>query len=218
MPSTRRSAVVALAALVGLVVSLVALWPGPGPVDSSVGGPVPDPSRATTSAAPYAPGTRVTRSPTRPRPAATLATPASIAIAAIDLTARVAPVGVSRDGQMRLPDKPSVLGWYQFGSAPESRTGSVVIAGHLDSNTYGIGPLVRLRQLQPGQRITVTLANGKTRLYRVVELRRYDRQGLPDEVFSRSGPARLRIITCGGAYDAKSGGYQQNLVVTAVPA
>jgi hypothetical protein len=25
------------------------------------------------------------------------------------------------------------------------------------------------------------------------------------------------VITCGGAYDAKAGGYQQNLVVTAVP-
>ena len=39
----------------------------------------------------------------------------------------------------------------------------------------------------------------------------------PDDVFDRSGPAVLRLITCGGAYDAEDGGYQDNLVVTATP-
>jgi hypothetical protein len=37
-------------------------------------------------------------------------------------------------------------------------------------------------------------------------------------VFARTGAPRLRLITCGGEYDVDAGGYQQNLVVTAVPA
>ncbi len=37
------------------------------------------------------------------------------------------------------------------------------------------------------------------------------------ELFARSGPARLTVITCGGPYLADQGGYQDNVVVTAVP-
>ena len=51
----------------------------------------------------------------------------------------------------------------------------------------------------------------------MVDVRRYDRQALPEELFARTGTERLRIITCGGDYLPDEGGYQQNLVVTAVP-
>ena len=38
-----------------------------------------------------------------------------------------------------------------------------------------------------------------------------------DEVFQRSGPPRLVLITCGGPFDRTTGSYQENIVVTAVP-
>jgi hypothetical protein len=47
-------------------------------------------------------------------------------------------------------------------------------------------------------------------------VQRFDRQRLPSELFGRTGPELLRLITCGGAYDPETG-YEQNLVVTAVP-
>jgi hypothetical protein len=53
--------------------------------------------------------------------------------------------------------------------------------------------------------------------YTVVGLRRFDRNALPARLFGRGGPERLHVITCGGAYDADEGGYEQNLVLTAVP-
>jgi len=45
----------------------------------------------------------------------------------------------------------------------------------------------------------------------------YDKQALPAELFDRQGPARLTLITCGGAFDPDRGGYQQNYVVVARP-
>jgi hypothetical protein len=131
--------------------------------------------------------------------------------------ARIRPVGVAQDGQMQLPPDPRVLGWYRFGPGPGSGSGSAVLAGHLDSRRLGLGPLVRLRDVEVGDPVRVRLGDGTTRRYRVSDVTRYDRQALPNELFSRSGPERLRLITCGGAYDAESGGYQQNLVVTATP-
>jgi hypothetical protein len=132
------------------------------------------------------------------------------------LDAAVRPVGVDEAGQMALPADPAVLGWYRHGPAPGEGTGSAVLAGHLDSRRYGLGPLVGLREVQRGDVVRVTSQEGARR-YTVVDVRRYDRQALPEELFARSGRELLRIITCGGEYLPDRGGYQQNLVVTAVP-
>ena len=56
-----------------------------------------------------------------------------------------------------------------------------------------------------------------TRTYLVDSIERFDRQALPVAVFARTGPERLRLVTCTGPYLPEAGGYQQNLVVTAVP-
>jgi hypothetical protein len=38
-----------------------------------------------------------------------------------------------------------------------------------------------------------------------------------EELFAVDGPPRLTLISCGGYYDKDNGGYQDNVVVTAVP-
>jgi hypothetical protein len=160
----------------------------------------------------------VPRSRAEPVTDAPVARPVDVTMRSLGVRMRVRAVGVSSDGQMRLPPDPSVLGWYRFGPAPGSTPGgSVVLAGHLDSKRYGVGPLVRLRDAAAGQRIELLTADGRARTYRVEQVDRYDRQRLPATIFARQGPERLRLITCGGEYDPAFG-YEQNLVVTASPA
>lgn len=150
--------------------------------------------------------------------AAEVTPPVRIRMGSVDIDAVVRPVGIAGDGQMQLPPDPRVMGWYRFGPAPSPGTpGSAVIAGHLDAEGFGLGPLVRLREVAVGDRLDVVLADGTTEPFVVRSVQRFDRQGLPPELFARSGPSRLRVITCGGEYLPKAGGYQQNLVVTAVP-
>jgi hypothetical protein len=144
--------------------------------------------------------------------------PVRITVDAVGIDSVVRAVGVAADGQMELPPNPEVLGWYRFGPAPgAAAAGSAVLAGHLDSRRYGIGPLVRLRDVEPGDLVEVALSDGSRTTYRVEAVTRYDQQALPAELFARDGAPRLRLITCGGDYDVDAGGYQQNLVVTAVP-
>ena len=221
--SRRAALAVAVLATLGLLVSVWALWPrsddapaGPAPSAGPLEAPDLGAARSPGGAAPT-PGQDV------PRTTATLPAPEVVAPRAVRLTAPsvgidlpVHPVGVARDRQMALPADPAVLGWYRFGPAPGSGRGSVVGAGHLDSRRYGLGPLVRLRDVAVGDRIEVTRDDGTRRAYRVRSSRRYDRQALPAEIFSRAGRERLRIVTCGGAYLPDQGGYQLNLVVTAV--
>lgn len=198
MTSTRAAAFIAVLAVIGLVVSVAAVWPQPTPDppvrDVVLGSPV-----AAQNRPPPPDGRR----------------PVRVTVPGIDYAAQVLPVGVASDGQMELPPDPRFLGWYRFGPAPSQR-GSTVLAGHLDSRRFGLGPLVRLRAVEPGDAVDVVAADGTTTAYSVVRVERFDRQALPARLFARTGPERLRLITCGGGFDAAAGGYQRNLVVTAV--
>jgi hypothetical protein len=223
--STRITLGVVVLALLGLAVSLTALWlHSPEPVST---GPGAEPSARVGRDAQQPPATGADAGRDRPvgrvdaslgaveRQAPQRPVRVSVPTAAIDLPVR--PVGVARDGQMQLPPRPTVLGWYRYGPAPGDREGSVMVAGHLDSRRFGLGPLVGLRQVEVGDAVRVLRVDGTVLRYRVVGVARYDRQALPPELFSRTGRERLRLVTCGGAYDARRGGYQQNLVVTAEP-
>ena len=54
--------------------------------------------------------------------------------------------------------------------------------------------------------------------FEVRSVRVISKRALPlNEIFDRDGPPRLRIVSCGGAYLPAQGGYQDNIVVTAVP-
>jgi len=227
MKTMRAAVAITVMAVVGLVVSVIAAWsqltadspPGEqqlGPPVSHV--PEPRPDRVEDGA--VRPPPEVGRSPAVPTAVEDdeQSRPVRITVDAVGIDSVVRAVGVAADGQMELPPNPEVLGWYRFGPAPgAAAAGSAVLAGHLDSRRYGIGPLVRLRDVEPGDLVEVALSDGSRTTYRVEAVTRYDQQALPAELFARDGAPRLRLITCGGDYDVDAGGYQQNLVVTAVP-
>lgn len=169
--------------------------------------PAPSTTRSTWTARSAAP-----RKPVRPVP------PERLLARTVGLDLPVLSTGVAKNGQMALPDKPSQLGWYEFGAAPGDRKGAVVVAGHVDSDRYGAGPLKRLAGLDRGDRVDLRDADGDTTTYEVVTVQRISKSDFSTaDVFDRSGAAVLRIVTCGGPYDAERGGYQDNLVVTALP-
>ena len=191
------------------------------PVATRVEAPAPPSATPRPSARRSAPGARApgwrTRSAAPPRPAAVVA-PERLVARSVGLDLPVVPQGVDRDGRMALPDQPSRLGWYRFGAAPGDDRGAVVLAGHVDSSRYGAGPLTRLAGLERGDHLSVRDARGRSTTYVVVKVQRIPKSDFaPDDVFERSGPAVLRVITCGGAYEPRHGGYQDNLVVTAAP-
>jgi hypothetical protein len=120
-------------------------------------------------------------------------------------------------GLMALPERPTKVGWYSYGPPPGAASGSSVLGGHLDSRRYGIGPLTGLRRLSRGDEIVVKTATGSV-TFEVRSVRLISKRALPlNEIFGRDGPPRLRILSCGGAYLPDQGGYQDNIVVTAVP-
>ena len=111
---------------------------------------------------------------------------------------------------MRLPDDPRVLGWYRFGRRPGGgRVGGARRPRRLPRvRRRAAGPTAGVRA---GDGVEVGLGPGRGSSYRVDSVERFDRQALPAAVFARTGPERLRIVTCTGPYLPEQGGYQQNL-------
>jgi Sortase domain len=161
----------------------------------------------------------VGRAPATVAPTAPLDPPVRVVVAGVEIAAAVMPVGVAADGQMELPADPAVLGWYRYGPAPGADRGSVVLAGHVDSRRYGVGPLARLRQSGVGDEVLVRTAAGVQVRYRVTDVQSVPKQRLAlGELFRRDGPHELFLVTCGGDFDRSRGGYRDNVVVTAAPA
>ncbi len=206
-------------AVLGLTVSLAVLALASMLWGQREGRPIPSSAVAGASTSVEAPGTAASSGtpvlgaadgPPSPQPV-------ELRVHGVAIRMPVVPKGVRPDGEMALPARPGVLGWYRFGPAPTER-GSTVLAGHVDSKRYGIGPLARLREVDVGDRIVVRLADGTVLRYRAVGVRSVGKQSRAlESVFASSGPSRLRIITCGGEFDPSRGGYQDNVVLTAVP-
>ena len=140
-----------------------------------------------------------------------------MSVPALGIDAAVVPVGVTRDGAVRIPRDARRAGWYRFGARPASGTGSVVLVAHVDSRTQGRGAFYPLRQADPGDRVKV-IADGRRWTYQVVARELFGKRALPiEDLFRRDGREVLTLITCGGRYLADAGGYQDNVVVSAVP-
>lgn len=144
--------------------------------------------------------------------------PTEIRIPAIDVRTAVDVVGLDAIGQVEVPEDVSRAGWYRFSSKPGSGEGSTVIVAHVDGVDQGAGVFYDLRKVRPGDTVTLTRADERTVTYEIVAREIFDKDRVPlRELFSRSGPERLTLITCGGPFDPASLEYTDNVVVTAVP-
>lgn len=180
--------------------------------------PAPRMDRDSDSAAPALPAAPSV--PTRdavPQAVPAVPAPARLTVPALGVDAVVDAVGVEPDGQMTVPAEVDRVGWYRFGPPPGGQ-GSAVIAGHVDSRTQGLGVMAPLREAALGQEVLVTDANGAETRWRVVSRELISKQALPlDRLFSRDGPPRLTLITCGGPFLPEFGSYRDNVVVVAEP-
>ena len=143
--------------------------------------------------------------------------PVRLEIPAIGVATRLQRLGRAGDGTVEVPhgpDKWDVAGWYDEGTRPGD-PGSAVILGHVDSKA---GPAVfyRLRQLRPGDRVEVVRAGGSRVTFTVERVERYPKRRFPTaDVYYPTLESKLRLVTCGGAFDRSTGHYTDNVIAFA---
>lgn len=142
-----------------------------------------------------------------------IAEPARMVIPAISVRAKLIPVGLLDDGAMETPPF-GLAGWYKLGPVPGA-TGPAVIVAHVDSKK-GPDVFYRLRELKPGDKVEVYGADGDVAVFTVESQEEVLKKDLPTErIWNQTDQAVLRLITCGGEFDAASGHYLSNTIVYA---
>ncbi len=153
-----------------------------------------------------------------PHPAASFV-PTRVQVPQIGVQAPVVPVTVQPDGLLAVPSDVHTIGWWSAGAVAAAPSGTVVLAGHVDSALQGAGTFFDLRTLQPGDQVILSGADGRTAAYTVTARRQYPKSVLPDdEVFGQAATPRLVLVTCGGSFDWDTRHYRDNVVVYALPA
>jgi sortase (surface protein transpeptidase) len=138
--------------------------------------------------------------------------PIHLAIPKIGVSVRLSVLGLNKKGTVDIPTNFAIPGWYRGDRSPGQK-GSAVILGHVDS-TNGPAIFYKLDKLGLGNRIDVTLRNGKKLVFAVIGIRMYEKTNFPDRLVygARNYPA-LQLVTCGGIFDPNTGHYLSNIVV-----
>ncbi|MEV6973764.1 class F sortase [Kitasatospora sp. NPDC093806] len=186
--------------------------------DGSGGPPMPPaPSgRAAVSAAPAAsPSSTPTPAPVPAARPMRASAPTRIRIPAIAVDAPVVGVGLTATRTLASPpvDQRNLAGWYRDGAAPGA-AGNALVVGHADTRS---GPAVfyRLGLLRPGDTVEVTRKDRRTAVFTVDSVRVFPKKDFPDAlVYGGTDRAELRVITCGGRFDRRTG-YESNTVLFA---
>jgi hypothetical protein len=214
------AALLVLAGAAAVVVGLTSQAHAPQPPASAA---------ATTSTAIPATPPAATTSPTSTSdsPASQLAPgavpplpaaqPTRLAIPALGVTSDLLQLGQNPDGTVEVPplSKDSKAGWYRYSPTP-GELGPSVLLGHVDSAEYGAGVFFRLGALRPGDTVEVTRADHTVATFRVTRVARYPKDAFPTlDVYGNTDDAELRLITCGGAFDASARSYVDNIVAYA---
>jgi sortase (surface protein transpeptidase) len=138
--------------------------------------------------------------------------PVAVSIPRIGVRSRLVPLGLDENGEMETP-APDDAGWYTRGPSPGA-LGPAVITGHVTWNRPAI--FYRLGTMRRGDQVSVTRKDGKTAVFTVTRVTRFSKSRFPSQaVYGPIDHAGLRLITCGGTYDAARHKYLDNVVVFA---
>jgi Sortase domain len=177
-----------------------------------------------SSPAPEAPG------PPQAPPMPVVADPASVSIPKLGVESKLIDLGLNPDGSVQVPpvEQPEIAGWYAGEKTDKDgdetkpgQRGSAVIAAHVD----GLSPtgekgqpglFAHLSTLVPGDEVFVEQEGGNRLRFVVESLETFSKAEFPGQrVYVADDAIRLNLVTCGGAFDEKTGHYVDNIVAFA---
>ncbi len=142
--------------------------------------------------------------------------PVHLSIPVLGVESDLIHTGRRSDNTLDVPpgDDGSPASWYTGSPTPGS-VGPSVLLGHVNSLTDASGVFYRIRDLVPGDRVTVTREDGSRATFEVYLNESYTKEGFPTKaVYYPVAGAELRLITC-DAYVASARRYDNNRVVYA---
>ena len=215
--------VLAVVAVVALVVSITGQQVPPRPASAGSGSESAGPAEPSDSVPGPQDGEAAETSPAAPpsseapAPAEQVADPVSVSVPAIGVESTIMDLGLNADGTVEVPplERDDKAGWYTPGPAP-GEVGPAILLGHVDSAQWGPGVFFELGAMEPGDEISVARADGSVAVFAVDRVEVHRKDDFPTiEVYGNTDDPQLRLITCGGAFDAGARSYEDNVIVFA---
>jgi Sortase domain len=140
--------------------------------------------------------------------------PTYVSIKSIGASSEIVQLGLEPDGSLEVPVDFNVIGWFT-GSVEPGEPGASVFAGHAASHN-GPGIFKNLQKLKPDDHVRVARNDGALLTFAVTRIDTFPKDYFPTEqVYGPTSARELRLITCGGKFDAELGTYESNVVVYA---
>ena len=137
--------------------------------------------------------------------------PVRVVIPALKVDAKIVAVGLVNGNEMEIPTV-GIVGWYKLGAAPGASGPSVLVSHVSWQGKKGV--FYKLKDLKPGDEVQVYDASGDRAVFQVDSSETILKTDLPMErIWNQTDQAVIRLITCGGEYDSKTGHYLSNVIV-----
>ncbi len=139
--------------------------------------------------------------------------PTGIEVPAIGVTRdSIMKLGFNEDRTLQVPPDAATVGWFSRGAAPGT-VGPAVFASHI--NYAGKkGGFADIGQLAAGDEVRVHRADGASVVFTVDRVERASKKAFPTAaVYGPTTRPEIRLITCGGAFDASTRNYEDNVIV-----
>lgn len=143
--------------------------------------------------------------------------PTVIDIPEIGAHSTLVQLGLNQDSTIEVPpvSTPLQAGWYSYSPTP-GEIGPAIILGHVDGGGQK-GIFYRLKELVPGEEISVSRQDGSTVRFAVTKVDQVSKSTFSsDDVYGDTADPELRLITCGGSFDRAAHSYRDNIIVYAV--
>lgn len=191
--------------------------PSPGGNPAAPSSSAPAPTSTTAPATEPAPSPSADAAPAPDLPEVMEASePVSFTIPKIDAGSELLSTGLRENGSLEVPPEGpgAPASWYNGSPTPGER-GPSVLLGHVNATGGGPGVFADLRELEPGDEISVEREDGSTAVFAVDRGELYEKNEFPtQEVYGNTDGAELRLITCDG-YNPDTGEFDENYVIYA---
>ncbi len=141
--------------------------------------------------------------------------PRQIVLPSINTQGFIQRVGIDQNKAVAVPTNIHLVGWY-VNSAKPGHEGLSIIDGHVGGR-YGDAVFKHLNDLKAGDEFTVEYGDYSKKTFAVMSVKTLSVAEATQALFTSDSSVKnqLNLITCGGAYDAKTNQFNQRVIVTA---
>ncbi len=150
-----------------------------------------------------------------PKPVRPLArsVPSRLRIPKLHVDSPIMKLGLNADHTIQVPplSRPNLTGWWDGGPTPGERGASVILGHNIGNGRTSV--FEKLGTLKPGDRVEVTRGNGSVATFEITKLEEIPKSSFPTgKVYGKLSYPGIRLITCGGRFDASWGHHVDNII------